>query len=164
MIDMDQVLNLNDWGDENETRENYIKDHMKSVGYQWLGSGRHRMTFLAPHKRFVLKFARNHSGLWVNCREADLWSTHLWRLGREGIQYAPCRLIRGCILMMRTVVDLHGDTIACAVGQKALHSLQHICIERHGEVNSDFVNFTVDSGQIGRLPNGKWVAYDYGSE
>jgi hypothetical protein len=71
--------------------------------------------------------------------------------------YAPCRMFKRVILMMRTVVEPYGDTIGC---ERAREFFGVRCETPSWEMPQ----WSVDCEQVGKLANGLWVAYDYGSE
>jgi hypothetical protein len=148
-----------DWNDSYAGREAYIGNVMKDNGYTWLGTGRHRMTYLSPNKRFVLKFPTCCYGIQISKREDALWSMFHWEPTPNGTYVAPCRMIGGVILMMRAMVELYGDSDSCDIGREVLG--QSSCDSKH-EIPSWAER--LDCGQVGRLANGRIVAYDFGSD
>src|SRR5258708_7113282 len=82
-----------------------LNDELVEVGFAHLGEGRHRITYLSPNKRYVLKFPTSQDGLYVNQRESHAYRRVFNQPEPNGQCYAPCRLIQNHILMMRTVVE-----------------------------------------------------------
>jgi hypothetical protein len=150
---------VTDWYSETASRRKYILGAMKRANYTLLGEGRMRITFLAPHKRFVLKLPLSERGQSASAREAELWAKYQWKPIWDGTVIAPCRMIGGVMLMMRTVVELYGYTEGCRKGRQILPNfdLSH----RDGRMPN--WAHKIDCMQVGRLANGKLVAYDYGS-
>lgn len=144
---------ITDWRAPAWKRHEYIHTLTKSMGFTFLGEGRHRMTFLAPHKRFVLKFPKNRYGLLDNQAEDGIWSRYLGKPNANGVQHAPCRLIQNSVLMMRTVFNISGDTLGCECGRKILGGMVYANLPTWSE--------EIECEQIGKLPGGKIVAYDY---
>lgn len=151
---------VTDWDEWQDVRLRHIEDAMKAAGFDYVGKGRHRVTYMAPHKRFVLKFPNNQSGLDASCREADWWKTHHWQPNTRGVQFAPCRMIGGVILMMRTVVSMYGHTNGCKNGR---NTLKQTDVDDCNHTTQQLPKWAgwVESCQIGILANGRWVAYDY---
>jgi hypothetical protein len=165
MFDLDIILNFDR---SLVTRKRYLDKLLKDKGFTYLGKGRHRMTYLSPNKRFVLKFPRYKEGVEANRSEAKIWKNHLNGKPTKGLgaysehpagaKYAPCRLLQDCIIMMVAVVESYGETVgddsarySGAIGGSAEgpdHSLPDWCNE-------------IDACQVGKLASGKLVAYDY---
>lgn len=143
-----------------------IDDIMRQLRFTFLGQGRDRRTYLSPNKRYVLKFPKDEGGVEANQREASIWKEFGNKPdhGMGGACYAPCRLICGSILMMRAMAKIYGCTYGDEAGRNYLGGY-----EVH-EDNSDESGLpywacdpdNTDSYQVGQLPNGKFVVYDYG--
>jgi hypothetical protein len=128
-------------------RLSYIHRYMKELDFRFLGAGRSRLTFMAQNNRFVLKFPINALGLKANQEESDIFRKN--RNGSpDGIIYAPCRLIRHTILMMKAIQHDFG-----------LREGSFRAMEMGVELPA--WSSKVDAHQVGMLPNGKIVAYDY---
>lgn len=156
MFDIERILSFR-FGDAQNLHEERL-----AQGFIYLGGGRHRRTYLSPNKRFVLKFPRNQDGLYVNQIEDQAYHRVFNRPDGNGQCYAPCRLIKGTVLMMRTVVELFGRTDGC---DSARDSGQ---VQGEDADDDDAPNLpdwcsNIDSTQVGYLANGRLVAYDYGS-
>jgi hypothetical protein len=163
-IDLTRIV---DWYRESaESRGMYITDKMVSAGYSLVGSGKDRITFLAPHKRFVLKFPRHDWGLYANERESRNWATRFRReaWANHQVQFAPCHMVGNVILMMRTVWDLCGNTVGCDKGSELVGRGMNEDGQPLIDVPiPDWIG-CIDACQVGRLANGKWVAYDYADD
>jgi hypothetical protein len=147
-------------------RKDYIRRIMKKRGFTFLGRGRHRLTYLSPNGRFVLKFPANPEGLAANLSENEIWHSSLKEL--SNIDYAPCRLIKSAILMMAAVVSSYGDTEGCDAARDTgkLSGSPRAGGDYGDELEIDLPDWVndIDSYQVGHLPNGKLVAYDYAYE
>jgi hypothetical protein len=139
-----------------------VHDAMTALGFTFLGSGRHRNTFLSPNKRFVLKFPNGSDGLYVNQREASAWKRCFNQPDGNGQCYAPCRLILGRVIMMRTVVKVFGRTQGCDSARDS-GGIQGMDAEDDDAPNLPDWCWNIDATQVGYLANGRLVAYDYGS-
>ncbi len=151
---------ITNWDKFEDVRMRHIDDAMKDAWFTHLGAGRHRTTYLAPHKRFVLKFPVSWVGLEASRREAAWWKKNHWKPTLRGVQFAPCRMISGAILMMRPVVVMYGHTFGCQKGRRILNQSEE---ERVSHILLPIPKWAgeVESNQIGILANGRWVAYDY---
>lgn len=99
----------------------------------YINGGRHRETFLTPSKKFVIKIPSIYDGIIANLSERQIFSY----FHGSNNHYAPCRLINNFILLMKKV-----------------------------ETNINKNNlpqwaYNIDAVQVGILPNGKLVAFDY---
>ena len=106
-----------------------------SVGFRRLDSGRHRLAFLSPSGRNVVKVPINDFGVLDNGRESTRWGrrAEMWPLAR-------CRLFcDGLLLVMEAVEILPNWTF------------------------SDLPEWAkwIDGGQVGLNRKGEFVAYDY---
>lgn len=145
-------------------RREYMDTFMKRLGFQLLGEGRMRRTFLAPHKRFVLKFPTSQCGLDGNKSEAELYAR--WKnkpdTSRYGMVYAPCRLIQNSILMMWAVQEAFGESDGdreARDNQKMIKFYRDR--DRYNDTRIPAWAREVDCQQVGILANGRVVAYDY---
>ena len=154
MFDLDIILNFNL---SYATRRRYLDNVMKEKGFTFLGTGRHRRTYLSPNKRFVLKFPNYRAGVEANRNEAFKWKGFLNnKAAPHGAKYAPCRLLQDCIIMMVAVVEAYGETC----GDDSARDSGAIGGESTPLGLPDWC-FGIDSCQVGKLANGKLVAYDY---
>ena len=138
-------------------KEKGLKNILEPLGYQHVGTGGSRITFLTPDKKYVVKFPWFEYGILVNKDEHHIW--HKYKNNPEptrGMVFAPCRLIYGSILIMRAVSVLCGNAYGDRQGRKV--------IEGDPDLPNDAPPWAslVDCHQVGKLPNGRWVAYDYG--
>lgn len=145
-----------------DTRIDVISYLLKD--YTFLGMGKDRMTWLSPNGRFVLKFPRTPDGIGANAFEARTWKESLRSRSKRGPAYAPCRLLKDGTLLMLAVSDLQGGTDGCDSARA--HGLGGVDTYQEwedGELEDlpDWV-YEIDCCQVGRLRNGKLVAYDYG--
>jgi hypothetical protein len=158
MFDLSIICNFNIPSD---ARRAYLHKIMEKWNFIYLGKGRHRMTFLSPNKRFVLKFPRNRKGLEANRYEAITYKKALLG-GDKPYSYAPCRLIQNAIILMVAVTSVYGGTEA----DDLVRDRGYLGGEDAygGDNQGSFPSwiFDIDSCQVGRLSNGKLVAYDYG--
>jgi len=154
MFDLDIILNFNL---TYETRKRYLDKVMKKKGFTYLGKGRHRITYLSANKRFVLKFPKFREGVVANRNEAFKWKGFLNnKITPNGATYAPCRLLQDCIIMMVAVVEAYGETC----GDDSARDSGAIGGSAYEEGLPDWCN-DIDACQVGKLANGKLVAYDY---
>ncbi len=151
---------VTNWDEFEDIRQRHIAGAMQEAGFTFLGAGRHRTTYLAPHKRFVLKFPNSLWGLRASQREAEWWKKNHWTPNVRGVHFAPCHMVAKTILMMRTVVKLYGHTFGCKRGRTIL---EEASLDDYNPINPNQPKWAtwVESNQIGMLANGKWVAYDY---
>jgi hypothetical protein len=156
MFDIERIVSFR-FGDAQPLHEERLRQ-----GLTYLGGGRHRRTYLSPNKRYVLKFPRNTDGVIVNTMEARAWKRCFNQPDGNGQCYAPCRLIKGTVLMMRTVVELFGRTDGC---DSARGSGELDGTDAHDDDAPELPDWCdqIDSTQVGYLANGRLVAYDYGS-
>jgi len=157
MFDLKIIL---DFDIPHRARCNYIDDVMDKRKFTYLGSGRHRRTYLSPNKRYVLKFPHCRNGLYANQDEAKTWKESLHH--PCDIAYAPCRLIEGSILMMVAVVEAYGGTDGCDNARSSNLIGGYDIYSRCLESNLPSWIENIDACQVGRTRNGKLVAYDYG--
>ncbi len=109
---------------------------LKSVGYVYVGHGRHRIVFKRPRSKFVLKLPLNDNGVSDNWHEAVRGSVaHL----NPDRRIARCRTVAGCLLLMEHVQE----------ADLALADLP------------GWVGY-VDCWQVGLTASGRLVAYDFG--
>jgi hypothetical protein len=155
MFDLDIILNFNL---TYKTRKRHLDKVMKKKGFTYLGKGRHRITYLSANKRFVLKFPKFREGVVANRNEAFKWKGFLSNkmVATNGATYAPCRLLQDCIIMMVAVVEAYGETC----GDDSARDSGAIGGESTPLGLPDWC-FGIDSCQVGKLANGKLVAYDY---
>lgn len=133
MFDIEQLFD----GLNRHDIRNRLDLFMLKMSFEIVGEGRMRRTYIAPHGRFVLKFPTNPDGIYANKYEHDTYRKYKNRPDSNGIYFAPCRLMDGFVLMMRTVERM---------------SANDSCPEWVGYI---------DCEQAGYLANGKLVAYDY---
>lgn len=133
-----------------------VHDVMEENKFTFLGKGRHRTTYLSPNRRYVLKFPNNYSGHKTSKREALIWSKFKNKPVKYDLCVAPCRMYRDTALVMKAVIHLFGETIECKNAQAV--------IGYHNEFKNPFLADVIDSNQVGILPGGKLVAYDFGSD
>lgn len=159
MFQLETIVNFNL---SFEIRRDYIDRLMAKMNFSYLGKGRHRLTFLSPSKKFVLKFPKFENGLWANQSEARKWKRTFGKPDNNnyGVIYAPCRLIQNTILLMTAVVKVYGETEGC---DNARWSGLVGGVMNDGDAESlpRWADNYVDSNQVGLLANGKLVAYDY---
>ena len=126
-------------------RKYYITNFLSKKGFRYVGEGRHRFVYLSKNKRFVLKFPIDDNGLRANIEEAEIYSLFKNKIYDKRIvrdaDYAPCRLIDGCILMMFSIES----------------DLGFADFETH--LYPKWV-LDIDSTQVGLYKN-RLVAYDY---
>ena len=123
-----------------------------------MGSGGSRITFLMPDEKYVIKFPRYEYGIGVNKDEHRIWHEYKNKPHpRIDVVFAPCRLVYGSLLIMRAVSVLYGDAYADQEGRKV--------IEGYCELPDNAPEWVrrVDCHQVGKLSDGRWVAYDYGN-
>jgi len=137
-----------------EKRAEYLDATMASHGYKLIGNGKHRRTYLSPNGRYVLKFPMLASGIRDNKDEHNTWHMFKNRPSKDGVLYAPCRLIKDFVLMMWACSDTCGYSDGCerAIGSGTLKRMSH-----NIPVWADYI----DCQQVGTLLNGKIVAFDY---
>lgn len=154
-----KLENITNFDLSNEYRMSYIDTFMKNMGFTLLGEGRMRRTFLAPHKRFVLKFPTYEEGLYGNRSEAELYQRFKNNPdhSRYGMVYAPCRLIQNAILMMWAVKESFGESDG---DREAARNQSYVQFNNRSRGLPSWVN-EVDCQQVGYLKNGRLVAYDY---
>lgn len=158
---MFRVNNIINFNLDRYSRISYIERTMKRMNFLFMGEGCQRRTYLSPNKRFVLKFPHNRCGLDSNRREAQLYSQFKGKPdpGKAGAVYAPCRLIQDSILMMRAMMEIYGGSDGCDQARD------------RGVISGDYVHpnhtflpywiSSIDCGQVGILPDGRIVAYDF---
>ncbi len=141
-----------------ESRVAAMNDMMEERGYKFLGDGRDRRTYLSPNKKFVVKLPLSQHGVATNRDEHKVWHRFKNKPDEEhgGIVYAPCRLTKSYILIMQTVVEIYGGSYGDEKGRNILKGSKEL------PVDAPAWSEKVDVEQVGRLANGKWVAYDYG--
>lgn len=144
-----------------------LKEYMESFGFIYLGSGKDRHTFLSPNRRFVLKFPKHRKGRNANRREHKAWKESLARLvgNSNDVQYAPCRLLLDCVIMMEAMVELYGWAYADYSGRQHLGGAEMPGPDRDQFKELDWWqtwSYSIDCAQIGKKRNGKIVVYDYG--
>lgn len=112
--------------------------------WEYIDRGRHRVVFLAPSGRSVVKFPRNSYGEEANYREAEMSRQGCTPYGPDG-SLARCRLIRGLmILVMERVAPVTKEWRQAAPDS-------HWC-------------WSVDASQVGHTRHGVLVAYDYADD
>jgi hypothetical protein len=119
----------------------YIDRIAHDNNFVFIGEGRHRRTFFTRSKKNVIKFPINAGGLRANQYEYDQYKTYYNGPDKDGIVYAPCRLIKNCVLIMVAIQDDFGfgnDNIP----------------------DPPYWVTKVDCEQVGILKNGRIVAYD----
>lgn len=156
LFDLSKILNFNL---SRESRIEKINSLMKNLDFIFLGEGRHRRTFLSPNKRYVLKFPHCVNGLEANQREAAFWKASLTTAAPDGTSYAACRLIQNSIIMMRAVSEMYGGSYACDYARSS-GAISGKDLYNDGKELPNWAQ-EIDCGQVGRLRNGKLVAYDY---
>lgn len=138
----------------------YMDKVMSEMNFVFLGQGRMRRTYLSPNKRYVIKFPYVIDGITGNRNEAYSYSQYRNDPDptKGGAIYAPCRLIQNCILMMRAMVETFGVTNACIESR----SKDLIPGERAAKQDwlPPWISY-IDCEQVGRLPDGRIVAYDF---
>jgi hypothetical protein len=149
MFDVDTIISFDFF------KEQELDKLLLSKGYLFLGEGRHRRTYLSPNKRFVLKYPHCRDGILANQRESMIWKNNFNKDVNKR-NYAPCRLIKETVLMMQAVVEIFGETRGCAnaIGTRTVRGGSS-CDQLPSWV------YNIDSMQVGKLANGKLVAYDY---
>lgn len=150
------ILNMNIGRDE---RENYIHKVMTSCGCKKVAAGGTRLVYLTNDGKYVIKFPRSGYGITVNADEHRIW--HKYKnspdKNKGGILYAPCRLVHGSILVMKALAKICGESAGDADAT------------RNGVIPTDTLPsnvpgwcYKLDCEQVGYLPDGRLVAYDYG--
>ena len=145
-----------DWRVPESHRLAYADGFMSRLGYTLLGTGRHRRTYISHNRRYVIKFPINEYGMRANVQEAKTYKRHKNKPNYNGVVYAPCRLIQGCIVMMWAMETVFGTT------------RREIDAGKTGLVKNvtDHPMFPawayhIDSSQVGIMRNGRIAAYDY---
>ncbi len=142
-----------------------IDAYMSERGFTFLGEGRSRRTYLSKNKRYVLKFHLDKYTS-ANQNEAKTWRQFFGKTNPTygDCLYAPCRLLDGKVLMMKAMVEVYGGTNGCVTarenglgGADAFKSS-----EERSKLPEYISKWSVDSQQIGKMANGKYVIYDYG--
>lgn len=145
---------LKDFNISAERRAEYLDATMASHGYKLMGNGKHRRTYLSPNGRYVLKFPMLDLGIRDNRDEHMLWHEHKSSPNKDGVLYAPCRLINDFIIMMWACSDTCGYSDGC---ERAINSGTLKRRTNDVPVWADYI----DCMQVGTLHNGKIVAFDY---
>jgi hypothetical protein len=137
---------ISDFDSDIIIRKYYITQFMNVKGFRYVGEGRHRFVYLSKNRRYVLKFPLDGNGLIANAEEAEIYSLFKNKVKDkrivEGADYAPCRLINNCVLMMFAIEEDFGFT-----GYDKLKDLPKWV-------------FDIENTQVGYYKN-KLVAYDY---
>jgi hypothetical protein len=142
-------------------RKNYVDGLMSRRGFTYLGKGRHRMTYLSPNRRFVLKFPHNEEGLAANRDEASVYKEALLSKEKD-YPYAPCRLVHNAINLMVAVTEVYGGTEADdRVRDNGILDGKDFAGDDDMDMLPSWAH-DIDALQVGKLPNGRLVAYDYG--
>lgn len=151
-----------------ELDQEFLTAYLESEGFTYLGSGRHRRTFLSPNRRFVLKFPRDLYGLEANQKECKTWKKAVrgeWR-SQHGEALAPARLICDAICVMPAMTELYGRTRGCGKARVILSNGQMDDDPEPEDMEKSLPawldNYYVDCAQVGKMRNGKVVVYDYG--
>jgi hypothetical protein len=142
--DMKTILNFK----IKDIHRRYFLNPIMPKGFIYVGEGRHRIVFISPNKRYVLKFPKIKTGVMANKEEAKFYSEYKLNHHREEGNLAPCRLIQNTVLMMRAVIADFGFQDGYDVAAKM------------GIELPDWVE-DYDANQVGLLANGKLAAYDY---
>jgi hypothetical protein len=137
---------------------------MKDMGFSLLGEGKDRRTYLSRNRKYVLKLPTHLGGVRANRLEAETWKKHFNKSDPErgNIYYAPCRLLWGCVLMMRAMSKVFGITGGDS-DARGVYMGGH-----EGSLKDEALPMWarsydhIDSFQVGQMPNGKFVVYDYG--
>ena len=143
-----------------------VDNFMFNRKFIFLGQGRHRRTYLSPNKRYVLKFARYKEYIGMNRFEHAVYKLYFNRPDdtNSGCYYAPCHLIDGHMLMMRAMTEIYGRTNGCDSARRILGG-ENAPYGEEAMKELDLPNWLEqcfhDSAQVGKLPNGKFVLYDY---
>jgi len=119
-----------------DKRDGYLNKIINSLvkkNFKYLNGGRHRETLLTPSKNSVIKIPSIYDGIYANISERNIFSY----FHGSNNHYAPCRLIDNFMLLMKKV---------------------ETNINRN---NLPQWAYNIDAVQVGRLPNGKLVAFDY---
>jgi hypothetical protein len=139
---------------------NYVRTLMSEMGFNLLGHGVHRETYLSPNEKYVLKFPICETGINVNIKEHETW--HKFKNSPDhshgGALYAPCRLINKIVLMMWAVKESYGDSEGDDRARLRGYLKQPASV-----ISPSWIRY-FDCYQAGPLANGKVVAYDYGSD
>ena len=148
------IVTLTDW--DSPKWKDYIDLLMDKWDFTFLGEGCTRRTFLSPDKKYVLKFPTFEGGVTANRIEHEIYRKYMSG-DEDGVQYAPCRLIQKTVLLMRACKEIYGDSQGCEDASSIIDWIP----EGEGRPYPDWAE-SIDCGQVGMLPNGKVVAYDYG--
>lgn len=145
---------LKDFNIPVERRMEYLDEAMQSHGFKLIGHGKHRRGYLSPNGRYVLKFPMFSGGMHDNRLEHQTWHRHKNTPNKDGILYAPCRIIDNFVLMMWACSDTCGWSDGCN------RAIEGGTLKRRTENVPMWADY-IDCSQVGTLRNGKIVAYDY---
>lgn len=124
--------------------------------YKYIGLGRHRITFLHPSGRFVIKFPKNYDGVCANMDEHDTYREAFD--GKSVVKYAPCRLLYDSLLMMWVVDPIFQEfEMIYKIETSTGHNIQ---MPKSTKIPL-WANYYVDSQQVGFLKDLRIVAYDF---
>lgn len=143
-----------DFKESYQRRIGYVDSFMKAMDFTLLGEGRHRRTFIDKSGRFVIKIPHSEFGLAANRNEHRIYREFFNRKDYRGVKYNPCRLIGNSILLMWAVKSTSGYT------QGDITAIKTGLVKEDKNL-ADWAG-RVDSSQVGRLQDGRIVAYDYG--
>lgn len=115
-----------------------IEKNISIKGWTYIGSGKNRRVW--RRKNVVIKIAYNESGVMANKTENDIYHCY------PNSYYAPCRVVKDNILMMR-YVQVIDDLDFC----------------QHHLIPNWALNLN-DGPQVGMDLSGNILAYDYAEE
>lgn len=122
----------------------YFDEHPEE--FEYLGSGRHRQTYLHKNKGYVIKVARDAvNGIVANLEELEIFRYRDKRAdrldGHDVERYARCRRLNDVAIVMEYVDPAMDSDFE----------------------DGDIPSWTqeIDCGQVGWTAKGKLVAYDY---
>lgn len=117
------------------------------INYIYLGAGRYRQVYLLPSRKFVVKVPINMDGVIANDNEYKYWKNRKTIKEKFGTELARCRLYQGPVYQDKLLV------------------MEYVSLKHYPNNFGipDWV-FNLDAHQVGYDPQGKLVAYDYGSQ
>lgn len=125
----------------------------------YLGTGRHRTTFMFEGGRFVYKVPRGRHGRIANSQELEYYKRH--RKNGE-IPYAACRLLPNGVLIMEYVKP-HCQSLAAENIDAQTYGGERM-VPLGGDYEEELPQWTVhvECSQVGYDNRGTLVAYDFG--
>lgn len=123
-----------------------LRQELEAKGFTYLGSGRHRRSFLCPSNKYVLKVPKNANGELANEQEVRIYRKSLVK--PCDIKFARCR-------------QFFWKDFLCNI-MEYVQPLRNYEVDKLHHVGElpDWV-WAIDCEQVGYNARGEVVAYDY---